>query len=279
MVSSAYEINYMKEKSEIPVLSFFTGGGFLDLGFEQAGFKIAWSNEYNSDFAHFYEYGMSKWRKSIDKNAEAAKISCTKSIENIFVPEILKTAFPKGKPNIFGVIGGPPCPDFSIGGKNKGGQGSNGKLSKTYIERICKLKPAFFVFENVPGLYETKIHREFLSELERKLEKNGYCLDLKILNTLELGVPQDRERLFMVGIKKALAGKCCGKRIKEKQRNWFTWPKPKYRDAKSAYVWPTIVQNGTPPRKPSHIPEELTVHYWFNSNNSPLLVRNGKDIF
>lgn len=50
------------------------------------------------------------------------------------------------------MIGGPPCPDFSVGGKNEGGKGLNGRLSKTYIRRICGIKPSFFVFENVPGL-------------------------------------------------------------------------------------------------------------------------------
>jgi len=279
MVPSTYEIGRMKKQTEIPILSFFTGGGFLDIGFEQAGFKIAWSNEFNPDFVNLYGHGMTEWKKSLNKNAEKVKISCTKNVESIFAPEILKTAFPKRKPALFGVIGGPPCPDFSVGGKNKGGKGSNGKLSKTYVERICKLKPSFFVFENVPGLYKTKIHREFLAGLERELEKNGYCLDLKLLNTLELGVPQDRERLIIVGIKKALAGKCFGKRIKEKQRNWFNWPKPKYKDAKNLYSWPTIVQNGTPPRKPSRIPEELTVYHWINSVNPPQKVQNGNDTF
>ncbi|MFR3660218.1 MAG: DNA cytosine methyltransferase [Blautia hansenii] len=60
------------------------------------------------------------------------------------------------KDSIIGFIGGPPCPDFSTAGKNKGINGDNGKLSKTYFELICKEKPDFFIFENVKGLWRTK---------------------------------------------------------------------------------------------------------------------------
>ena len=58
---------------KIPVLSFFTGGGFLDLGFEEAGFEITWTNEVNSVFADLYEFGMTTWRHAHGK--PAAKIS------------------------------------------------------------------------------------------------------------------------------------------------------------------------------------------------------------
>ena len=62
---------------------------------------------------------------------------------------------------LVGFIGGPPCPDFSIGGKNKGREGENGKLSGTYIELIIQTQPDFFLFENVKGLYRTHKHRNF----------------------------------------------------------------------------------------------------------------------
>lgn len=64
--------------------------------------------------------------------------------------------------SIIGFIGGPPCPDFSTAGKNKGINGDNGKLSKTYFDLICKEKPDFFVFENVKGLWRTKNIKNFM---------------------------------------------------------------------------------------------------------------------
>lgn len=265
---------------DVPILSFFTGGGFLDMGFEQAGFQIVWTNEPNSVFVEMYNYGMKSWRKSIGSKSVNVKISDTRNLERIFAPGILKNAFPDGRPEFFGVIGGPPCPDFSTGGKNKGGKGINGRLSKTYVHRICRIKPPFFVFENVPGIYKTKMHREFLAGLERSLERCGYCLDLKILNALDLGVPQDRERLIMIGIQKKYAWKCIGRKIKETDREWFPWPvNKKYDGAKTRFMWPDTVKPGEKPVLPEGIPIELTVYSLFNSNNCPERIQNGKDTF
>lgn len=263
-----------------PILSFFTGGGFLDIGFEQAGFSVVWTNEVNPVLASLYTYGMTKWKQSVRARAKEVSISNTKNIENIFAPEIIKCAFPKRKPGFFGIIGGSPCPDFSTGGKNRGGTGINGRLSKTYVHRICKIRPSFFIFENVPGLYKTRVHREFLAGLERSLERCGYCLDLKILNALDLGLPQDRERLIMIGIQKKYISKCLGRRFKESERGWFPWPiSSKYDKAKTRFDWPCTVRDGKKPVLPEGVPIELTVYSLFNPGNCPSRIQNGKDTF
>ncbi len=280
MVPSAHEIIKMKDQMQIPVLSFFTGGGFLDIGFEQAGFKVVWSNEANPIYAELYSYGMTKWKQLVRAEAGEVKISNTQSIENIYAPEIIEEAFSSQKSGFFGVIGGPPCPDFSVGGKNKGGKGINGRLSKTYVHRICKISPSFFVFENVSGLYKTKIHREFLEKLEYRLENAGYCLDMRILNALELGVPQDRERLIMIGIKSSIVKDCLGKTLDVKKRGWFPWPKKtKYSKAKEKFSWPGIVETKTSPRKPRNVPKELTVDYWINNGSLSEETSNALDAF
>lgn len=267
-------------RDTIPLLSFFTGGGFLDMGFEQAGFNIVWTNENNPTFVSMYNYGMSSWKGLSAKRVQNVYISNTKSIENVYSPEILEQAFSGKKLGFFGVIGGPPCPDFSIGGKNRGSKGVNGKLSKTYIHRICEIMPSFFVFENVPGLYKTRIHREFLAELEHTLEGCGYCLDLKILNALDLGVPQDRERLIMIGIQKKYIYKCLERIIEVHERGWFPWSRDKkYDNAKKKFNWPEIVAPGEKAVLPEGVPEELTVYSIFNSTNCPLKLQNGMDIF
>lgn len=249
------------------------------MGFEQAGYNVVWSNEANPVFADLYSYGMTKWRQSRIPDAGAVTISCVKKIEDVHVQEIMRSAFPSGKPSLFGVIGGPPCPDFSVGGKNRGGKGINGCLSETYINHVCSIKPSFFIFENVPGLFKTKKHRDFLKDLERKAESAGYCIDVKLLNVLEFGVPQDRERLIMIGIKNKIAQSCLGRRILKNERGWFCWPESRYKDAKKKYPWPTIEKKGKRIKKPSNIPKELTVHTLLKSGNNPEKLPNGRDCF
>ena len=70
--------------------------------------------------------------------------------------------------SLVGFIGGPPCPDFSVAGKQRGRNGDNGKLSLSYINLIIAQQPDFFLFENVKGLWKTAKHREFYEELKEK---------------------------------------------------------------------------------------------------------------
>ena len=196
--------------ARIPIISFFTGGGLLDLGLEQAGFKVAWTNENQGALADMYEAATTSWRKSQGRRPYRAVVSSRESITSLSARAVLKAAFPKGKPKLFGVVGGPPCPDFSRGGKNAGHRGENGRLTKTFVEMICELRPSFFIIENVAGLYTIRKHRKFLVSELSKLRKRGYAVDARILNALELGVPQNRERLFVIGCRTAIAKSALG---------------------------------------------------------------------
>lgn len=159
------------EQKKIPVLSFFTGGGFLDLGFEQAGFKIVWTNECNPVFKDMYEYGMTAWRRASALEAKIARIDDCRSIVDIPAGDIIKKAFSKGRPALFGAIGGPPCPDFSTGGKNRGRKGEQGILSKTYVDLLCEIKPDFFCLRMFPGFLGPKNIVRFLQNLRTNLKK------------------------------------------------------------------------------------------------------------
>ena len=268
------------EEPAVPLLSFFTGGGFLDMGFEQAGFTVVWTNEFDPVVAEMYGFGMSRWREATSKNAVPAEISNRKDIQKLFAPEILAQAFPKRKPSSYGVIGGPPCRDFSQGGKHRGVKGANGKLTRTFFNRVCSLMPRFFVFENVAGLYRIRLHREFLKKLEKRLESRGYCLDFRILNALEMGVPQDRERLILIGIESSFARKCAGRKIGSSERDWFPWPEiPIYKGAKTAHKWPQSGKFRGSPKLRKGIPYELTVDSVLNSASLPEDIANGKDVF
>lgn len=267
-------------KKGISLLSFFTGGGFLDLGFESAGFEIVWTNEINHKFADMYEHGFTSWRKSTDPCSKEARVSERRSIEEISSRNIIDSAFPYKRPAFFGIIGGPPCPDFSQGGKNLGCEGSKGHLSKVFVDRICEIDPDFFVFENVSGLLRTKKHREFLKQLEGQLENHNYSLDLRILNVLELGWPQDRERLILVGLRNDISRACLKRELGINERGWFPWPEyPKYAGAKKRFQWPGVEPMNKTPEKPSEIPEELMIYNLLDGDNPPSLQPNGLEGF
>ena len=98
------------------------------MGFEQAGFKIVWTNENNELFAELHAAGITSWRKS-KGNGVKAEIFNTKSILDVTVASIVKEAFPDGKPENFGIIGGPPCQDFSIYGSRGGFDGDGVEIT------------------------------------------------------------------------------------------------------------------------------------------------------
>jgi DNA (cytosine-5)-methyltransferase 1 len=262
----------------IPVLSFFTGGGFLDLGFEKAGFNVVWTNEINPVFADMYEHGVTAVRRRSNPAAHIASISARVDISLLTKRQILSGAFGSSRPKLFGVIGGPPCPDFSNGGKHKGHEGDHGRLSRAYIDLICNLKPAFFVMENVPGLYRNRKHRIFLLSLQEKLRKSGFVFDLRILNALEFGVPQDRPRLFLIGLRKDVFNDRFKTKSVPDDHGWFPFPDPLYPGAKS-YAWPRISAFGESPAKPNDIPEDLMVFSAFNGSVPLEDLPNGREGF
>jgi DNA (cytosine-5)-methyltransferase 1 len=263
----------------IPILSFFTGGGFFDLGFEQAGFRVSWTNELCPAFVALYEHGMSSWLSSLKGKPTKALIANAGSICDLSARLVLEEAFYGKRPTDFGVIGGPPCPDFSNGGTHAGGNGSNGMLTSVFADMICGLSPSFFVIENVAGLYRFHKHRAFLNQKISQLRERGYAVDYKILNALELGVPQNRERLFVVGFKKSMAQSAVGRKLAANESGWYPWPAIEaYTDVKSL-SWPRMSPFGKKPEKPPEIPIELSVYPALFGNGDPEKIANGKEFF
>jgi DNA (cytosine-5)-methyltransferase 1 len=240
------------------IFSFFSGCGFLDLGFEENSFEILFVNEFNSDFMNAYKHSREVLKKqnplfgysedSIDIFLDSKNKK--QLIENI---KSAKTEF-----STIGFIGGPPCPDFSVAGKNKGYEGENGRLSQSYIDLIKSAKPDWFLFENVRGLWKTKKHREFYDELKKELTASGYELSDRLINSLEFGAPQDRERVFLFGTRKEL-------KLDTKNRFDFIKYKKFDIDEVKKYDWPeqTPFGNKNEPLMPLH---ELSVQYWFSKN-------------
>jgi len=241
----------------VPLLSFFSGGGFLDLGFEQAGFDVVWSNEVQESFADMYRTGISNWRQAIGRmNGKNAPLVNQDSIGKLVKRVILTEAFGSVIPDFFGIIGGPPCQDFSQAGKDLGANGERGKLTQVFANLICELRPSFFLMENVPGLYREK-HRAFYKKIVTQIEdgKLGYLTSKRVLNALEYGVPQYRERLFLIGFRKDLVPD----EYLLENPDWFPWPLSQFENAKNL-PWPTTNPFGCEPYSlPDNIPLELTI--------------------
>lgn len=166
------------------VVSFFAGAGGLDLGFEQAGFDIVWANEFDKDIWETYEKNHIK--TVLDR----------RSITNIDAEDV---------PDCDGIIGGPPCQSWSEAGALRGIKDKRGQLFFDFIRILDAKKPLFFLAENVSGMLQPR-HRDALNNIKSMFENagDGYNLSFKLLNASDYGVPQDRKRVFFIGIHKDL---------------------------------------------------------------------------
>ena len=177
----------------------------------------------------------------------------------------------KEKGNIVGFIGGPPCPDFSIGGKNKGANGKNGKLTKTYFDLITRCQPDFFLFENVKGLVKTEKHKKFYNQMQMKITHSGYAISDKLVNALSYAVPQFRERIIMVGFKEKLLKDTNIFTIDKSNHFEFPWKKHEHYNVEDILKlnWPIydeFVENINRDFV-YEVPVELTVEHWFQLND------------
>lgn len=249
-------------KRKLKIFSFFSGSGFLDLGFETNGFDVEFVNEFHPAFMEAYQFSRSKM------GIKKPKYGYFTGDINIFLNEKAKDLQSwienaRSDGSLVGFIGGPPCPDFSVAGKNKGKDGDNGKLSLSYVDLIIKMKPDFFLFENVKGLWKTARHRAFFEELKEKLHSVEYDTTERLTNALEYAAPQDRDRILLFGIQRSLLG----------NNSITNFPWMKYQLYSMSDIkkikWPTendFKKDGKL-SCPRSIPKELTVQYWFSKND------------
>jgi len=258
----------------ITIFSFFSGIGLLDLGFEDEGFNIALVNEFHTPFLYAYKHSRDHLKKQEPNYGYSSEniidflSGKPKSDLEIFVAER------RSKGDIVGFIGGPPCPDFSVGGKNRGRDGTNGVLTQTYSDLIRIYHPDFFLLENVKGLWQTQRHRQFYNEVKASIQFSGYFTTDKLINTIEYGVPQNRERVLLLGISHNLA-KSLTLNIEDNDveipKDIFDWGKYAKYQASDVfkYPWPQRsvfeIDSTLPP--PIDIPLELTIENWFRKND------------
>ncbi|WP_017717993.1 DNA cytosine methyltransferase [Kamptonema formosum] len=178
--------------TERPIgVDLFAGAGGMSLGFEQAGFDVRAAVELDPIHCATHEFNFPFWPVLCKSVAETA----AGDIRNL--PDI-------GERDIDAVFGGPPCQGFSPIGKRAPDDPRNA-LVFHFLRLVLELRPKYFVMENVRGL-TTGNHRKFLLEIIQELKSGGYQVEenYKVLNAADYGVPQHRERLFLLGCRQGL---------------------------------------------------------------------------
>lgn len=172
-------------------IDLFAGAGGLSLGFEQAGFDIVAAVEIDPVHAAVHKYNF--------PHCAVVPSSVTE-----LTGEDIRAAAGIGEKKVDVVFGGAPCQGFSLIGQRALDDPRN-SLVRDFVRLVLELDACYFVFENVKGLTVGK-HRQFLEELIREFQDAGYDVveDWKVLNACEYGVPQDRQRLFLMGCKRGL---------------------------------------------------------------------------
>ena len=165
------------------VISLFSGCGGLDLGFEKAGFKIPVANEYDKTI----------WKTFKENHPD------THLIEGD-IRKVDESEFPQ---NVDGIIGGPPCQSWSEAGSLRGIADARGQLFYDYIRILRKVKPKFFLAENVSGMLANR-HNEAVQNIIKLFEESGYNISLTLVNAKNYGVAEERKRVFYIGFRKDL---------------------------------------------------------------------------
>jgi DNA (cytosine-5)-methyltransferase 1 len=201
----AYHVPSMKKVRSLPrcgftVVSTFSGCGGSCLGFEMAGFEVLWANEFVPAAREVYLLNHPK------------VIVCEKDIRDV-TPEGVLSDVGRKRGEIDVLEGSPPCASFSMAGKREKGWGQVRHYSDTeqrvddlfgqFVRLLDGIQPRVFVAENVSGLAKGVAKGVFLETLAA-LKGCGYRVGCRLLDAQWLGVPQQRQRLFFVGVRNDL---------------------------------------------------------------------------
>lgn len=160
-------------------IDLFAGCGGIRQGMESAGFSTVFANDFNPDCKPTWD--INGWDNLLIKDL------------NLIEPDEL--------PPFNCLTGGFPCQPFSMAGKRLGFQDTRGTLFFKVAELLHHRRPETFLLENVKQLYHHDGGKTFKTILRVLQEDLGYDVHYKVLNSMDYGVPQNRERVFIVGFK------------------------------------------------------------------------------
>lgn len=169
-----------KRNKTFSVASLFAGAGGMDFGFERAGFKTIWANDIDKDSCRTHQ----TWSDAKVIAGDIAKIDL------------------KDVPSVDIILGGFPCQGFSLAGPRKIDDARN-SLYRHFVRLVKEKQPLAFVAENVKGIL-TLGDGEIIKAIKKDFSQKGYNVRYQLLNAADHGVPQDRWRVILVGIRKDL---------------------------------------------------------------------------
>lgn len=176
----------MKTNVSRPVaIDLYGGVGGLSLGIKQAGFDVLASVEVDLLTARYYRY-----------NHPGTKVLATQV--DLSLVEDLTAAIPSGR-ELALVTGGPPCQGFSFAGRRRSNDRRNEEIS-CFARTILALRPLAFVLENVRGILS--LGAEQLGAAKLALTKSYFVAEPQLLRASDFGVPQARQRVFLLGIRR-----------------------------------------------------------------------------
>ena len=177
-------VNYLDDKTSPTLVDFFCGAGGMSLGFHQNNFKILIANDIESVCTTTYSFNHYEIPKDRIITGDIKEI-----VNNVdtYVNEEVDV-----------IIGGPPCQGFSMANRQRIIDDPRNILYTYYVEGVRKLKPKFFVMENVRGMISVA---DQVIEDFHNLEDVNYDVYYHVFNARDFGVPQNRERLIYIGIR------------------------------------------------------------------------------
>ena len=179
---NAYISNARSEVDDaaLKMVDLFCGAGGLSLGFSQEGFITALANDIEACCVDTYAHNHPETSRDHIVQGDIRD-----------VVDHLETLLKNQRIDI--VVGGPPCQGFSMANRQRLIDDPRNHLYKNYVEVVKRVKPAFFVMENVKGMLSVA------EQVKEDFRSIGYEVECHILNAKDFGVPQNRERLIYIG--------------------------------------------------------------------------------
>ncbi len=189
-----------EQLEDLRMVSLFSGAGGMDLGLESVGFSSVYVSDIDEHSCHTLQMGKLK-AEELDK--PFLRNACIERVDvrQLSGKDLLrKVGLDRGEVDL--LCGGPPCQAFSVFGKRRGTRDPRGQLLSEYLRLLREIRPKAFVFENVYGLLTIEsgsVFKRLCTSLERPARGLKYRLSVFRLNAVDYGVPQYRDRVFVIG--------------------------------------------------------------------------------